>query len=268
MRSSRTSGIYSITSPSGKVYIGSSVNIESRWYDHRHALARRTHHCVALQRAVNKYGLENFVFEILEECAPDMLLEAEQQYIDMFVDVERSYNSSPIAGSRLGVAQSDETREKLSTIVADQWAKRQTLADRQRKTRSDNRTGCTGVSFNKASNRWWARATLNGRVVFIGAFGTFDEAKAARVAYVDNPEAGDSEIDARKGKPISSNTSGFTGVTAQTKRGRKTGRWVAQPVLNGKQTYLGSFATPEEANAAIRVAKAEIAPREDEQMAA
>ena len=45
------------------------------------------------------------------------------------------------------------------------------------------------------------------------------------------------------------NTSGFPGVT---KAGNK---WTARCIIDGKRTYIGSFNTPEEANAEIQLRK-------------
>jgi group I intron endonuclease len=61
-------GIYCIEhNCSGKKYIGSSTNIEKRFSQHKAALVSDNHHCIHLQRAVNKYGIEAFKFYAVEE---------------------------------------------------------------------------------------------------------------------------------------------------------------------------------------------------------
>ena len=58
-------GIYKITSPTGKIYIGQSVNIHKRFTRYKNL------GCVNQPRLYNsfiKYGVENHVFEIIEEC--------------------------------------------------------------------------------------------------------------------------------------------------------------------------------------------------------
>ena len=67
-----TCGIYKITSPSGNCYVGSSQNIEARWYHHKHGMKRQTHHCNALNQTAIKYGVENLSMELLEECHKDI----------------------------------------------------------------------------------------------------------------------------------------------------------------------------------------------------
>jgi group I intron endonuclease len=108
------SGIYRITNVlNGHVYVGSSKSIKNRWKQHRYVLRRGTHHSKYLQRAWEKYGEENFLFEIMELCDPtrELLLEREQHHIDALKPV---YNVLPVAGSPLGTTVSDETRAKIS----------------------------------------------------------------------------------------------------------------------------------------------------------
>lgn len=68
-------GIYKITSPSGKVYVGQSINIEKRKKDYKHlnSLIGQP----KIYRSMNKYGVENHIHEIIEECYVDQLDEHE-----------------------------------------------------------------------------------------------------------------------------------------------------------------------------------------------
>lgn len=89
-------GIYKITNQiNNKVYIGQSLNIEKRWSDHR---TRPFRECIdydkPLYRAIRKYGLDNFLFEVLEECTPEELDDKEIYYIKKFeaTDKDKGYN--------------------------------------------------------------------------------------------------------------------------------------------------------------------------------
>ena len=63
-----TAGIYIIQcKATGKVYVGSSENIEKRWLQHKYSLKKNTHHSKKLQNAWNKYGETEFEFQIVEE---------------------------------------------------------------------------------------------------------------------------------------------------------------------------------------------------------
>ena len=60
-------GIYKITnSLTGKHYIGQSNNIERRLIEHKSGTQ-------FIDKEIQKFGEENFTFEILEECDDDQL---------------------------------------------------------------------------------------------------------------------------------------------------------------------------------------------------
>ena len=65
------------------IYYVSSKNIEKRWRTHLNNLKNGKHHNVHLQRSWDKYGEDNFVFELVEECGETILLELEQKYLDL-----------------------------------------------------------------------------------------------------------------------------------------------------------------------------------------
>lgn len=86
-------GIYKITClTTNKSYIGQSVSIKRRWATHKRELAKNIHYNTYLQNAYNKYGKENFTYEILELCSKDKLNEREQFYVKLFDSYENGYN--------------------------------------------------------------------------------------------------------------------------------------------------------------------------------
>jgi group I intron endonuclease len=53
----RASGVYQILcKPTGKIYVGSAVNLRGRWLNHRSSLRCGKHPNIVLQRAWNKDG--------------------------------------------------------------------------------------------------------------------------------------------------------------------------------------------------------------------
>jgi group I intron endonuclease len=81
------SGIYKITNVvTGKFYIGSSVNIEQRFNEHKSMLVGARHPNPILQHSWNTHGPAKFTFEIVEECPNDQqtCLLREQYYLDLF----------------------------------------------------------------------------------------------------------------------------------------------------------------------------------------
>lgn len=76
----KTSGIYTITNQiDNKIYVGYTNNFRYRYTDHVNDLKGNRHCNTYLQNAWNKYGKENFLFEILVEC-PEHLLVSEEHY--------------------------------------------------------------------------------------------------------------------------------------------------------------------------------------------
>lgn len=107
------SGVYSITSPSGNLYIGSATDFARRFSGHKGALRRGNHHSKALQAAANKYGIENLKFAKVLICEKKDLLMYEQIAIDA---LGPAYNACPVAGSRLGATLTDEHKAQISKV--------------------------------------------------------------------------------------------------------------------------------------------------------
>lgn len=109
-------GIYSITNTiTNKIYVGSALNIDLRWKEHLNDLRKNKHHSIKLQRAFVKYGESNFIFDIIMLCDKSELIVNEQTFIDKLESYKKGYNACPIAGSRLGSKQSEETKNKISS---------------------------------------------------------------------------------------------------------------------------------------------------------
>jgi hypothetical protein len=95
-------GVYQILCRStGKLYVGSTVNLRERWYQHRRALRRGEHGNPYLQYAWNRYGEECFEFSVLEYANRPDLLRIEQAWINKTGCVDRAvgFNISGVAGS-------------------------------------------------------------------------------------------------------------------------------------------------------------------------
>lgn len=120
-------GVYQIRNTvTGKVYVGSSVDMQSRWDQHRAGLRRGNHHSSHLQHAWKKYGEGAFEFVVIAEIENvEGLLDVEQKWIDALnaADGNHGYNECPTAGNRLGFKLSAETKKKLSEIAKKQGRK-------------------------------------------------------------------------------------------------------------------------------------------------
>ena len=79
----KISGVYKITNTiTNDFYIGSSKDVKRRWKEHKKPSTWNKQSNSQLYKDMQKYGLENFVFEVLEEVEADSLKEAEQQFIE------------------------------------------------------------------------------------------------------------------------------------------------------------------------------------------
>ena len=86
-------GIYKLTNlKNQKVYIGQATNLADRWKDHIKAGLGIDTPNNMLYTAMIKDGVENFTFEVLEECERSALNDRETYYIEFYRSQEHGYN--------------------------------------------------------------------------------------------------------------------------------------------------------------------------------
>lgn len=94
-------GIYLIRNTiTNKVYIGQSVDIKRRWWEHKSRAFDPNNNCYdkPLYRSMRKYGIEVFTLEILCECNIEELNQLETKYIKEFNSlVPFGYNILPFS---------------------------------------------------------------------------------------------------------------------------------------------------------------------------
>jgi len=135
--SNHRSGIYAIFNDrNGKLYIGSAVDLRVRMRRHIWQLKNGNHHNYHLQNAVGKYGINSFLFCVIEYCEPEKLIERENYWFTQFDFKDQLYNSCPAAGSALGIKRSEETCRKLSKAN-----KGRTFSEEIRKQNSERNKG-------------------------------------------------------------------------------------------------------------------------------
>ncbi len=114
-------GIYIITNIiSGLSYIGQATNIASRIYQHLHsAISEKANdYDYPLHRAFRKNGIDNFIFDVLEECSIDLLNEREMYWISFYDTYKNGYNQTAggyqsIRQIKLTEADVDQIRNRL-----------------------------------------------------------------------------------------------------------------------------------------------------------
>lgn len=93
-------GVYRIiNNKNNNFYIGSTVmSIQKRCHHHISLLRKNKHKNKHFQNAWNKYGEENFKFEIVEITSKDNTLEREQYWMDYYKNLNyKLYNINPLA---------------------------------------------------------------------------------------------------------------------------------------------------------------------------
>lgn len=107
------SGIYNIRNIiNDNIYIGSSIRIKERWAAHRNLLKRGKHHCKKLQDEYKEFGMENFIYEIIQYSEGDLIKE-ELRWLNFF---KPEYNTikRPDYPPMTGRKHSKESLEKMS----------------------------------------------------------------------------------------------------------------------------------------------------------
>jgi len=118
-KKNKTSCIYKITClKNNKFYIGSSTDINTRLDTHKRLLRKNKHSNPHLQNAWNKYGEQNFKYEIIETIHDiNQLLIREKWWIDNTEcykgEIGFNVSRDPVANMR-GRKHSLKTRQKLS----------------------------------------------------------------------------------------------------------------------------------------------------------
>lgn len=162
------SGIYKIQIDK-HFYIGSAVDLTDRKSSHKRNLERGRHCNNKMQNVFNKYSC--FIFEILEQCDKNKLLEREQHYIDI---LSPDLNIRRIAKSNFGLKASEVTKQKMSIAamgVKKSYNHRKNISLAQMDDLTNKRFGllvATKRDFNK-KGVWWICACDCGKVKTIRA---------------------------------------------------------------------------------------------------
>ena len=81
-------GVYKITNPIGEIYIGASKNLQRRFKEYK----KSNKYQRKIFESISKYGVENHIFEIIEECSIEKLNERERYNQEIYNSVEKGLN--------------------------------------------------------------------------------------------------------------------------------------------------------------------------------
>lgn len=105
-------GIYKITSPSGKIYVGQSIDIERRFISYKNLNGVKGQK--ALQNSFFKHGVENHIFEIIEECSIKNLNDRERYWQDFYNVLKHGLNCKLTKSNDKSGLIPEKIREKIS----------------------------------------------------------------------------------------------------------------------------------------------------------
>ena len=149
-------GIYKISNPNGRIYIGQSTNIELRWgkYSKLHCKDQPS-----LYLSLKKHGWENHIKEIIEECkATD--LDSREIYWGEYYNVLSNKHLNNRLGRGFGSYDSEETKIKKSLCHLGRenyWLKDKPLTqehkDKISKAKTGNKQNRTKTRSDKGISR-------------------------------------------------------------------------------------------------------------------
>lgn len=143
------SGIYKITNPNGKVYIGQSVNVEKRLSHYKRLDCKEQ---PKLLNSLKKYGVKNHIFEIICYCDVSKLNELERHYQDLFNVITKGLNCRLTKANDKTGFLSKETKLKMSNsqkgrIVSEESKLKMSI------NRKGKRLGIENPFFGKNHNK-------------------------------------------------------------------------------------------------------------------
>lgn len=119
-------GIYRLTSPNGKVYIGQSIDLDKRLCKYKNLNCKVQ---TKIYRAILKYGWDNFKVDILWSTDDDtnityILNQLEEDFVNLYDSVENGYNCRYGGGSK--GKHSEESKEKMRIAATGKKASEET----------------------------------------------------------------------------------------------------------------------------------------------
>jgi len=130
-------GIYKWTSPTGRIYVGQSKDLKSR-YDWYLSDAVYNANMPKLKRSFKKYGVENHTFEIIEYCSVEQLNDREIYWGLYYNTLEEGLNcklgeqncifskdtKTKMSEAKKGTKQTEDQKQKRKISTKETWKKK------------------------------------------------------------------------------------------------------------------------------------------------
>ncbi len=131
-------GIYKITSPVGRIYIGQSIDVEKRFRQYQGLTYCKSQ--VRLYNSFKKYTPDSHIYEVLEECSFEDLNTRERYWQEQFqVMGKQGLNCKLTATSEQKQVMSQQVRSKISkTLTENSFWKGKTQSEEHIKKRGES----------------------------------------------------------------------------------------------------------------------------------
>jgi len=187
-------GIYKITSPSNRVYIGQSIDIERRFRHYKRMACKEQ---VKIYNSFLKYGVDAHAFEVLELCDTEDLNNRERYYQDLYDSVNNGLNLLYVKSAHFNGGHSEESKKKISDSLKG-------------KTFTDEHKYKIGLSNSRRiiSPETKEKHRLAGLGKIVSAE-TKEKQRQNRLGYIHSPETKQKIAESLKGikrEPISEET--------------------------------------------------------------
>lgn len=113
-------GIYKVTNVlNNKVYIGQSQNISQRWIKHHNSPFNPNsgQYNTPFYRAIRQYGIDNFRFEVIEQCSIDDLNDREKYWIKYYQSNKNDKGYNLTDGGQGAITFSKITKNDVNQII-------------------------------------------------------------------------------------------------------------------------------------------------------
>jgi group I intron endonuclease len=112
-------GVYSITSPTGKVYVGSSKHIEVRWKSYKKLRCKDQ---TKIYRSLIKHGVDNHIFKVLIECEAHELYDWEHLWSMKYDTINKGLNCHiPAYGDSKGLVCKETVAKIRNTVLSGEY---------------------------------------------------------------------------------------------------------------------------------------------------
>lgn len=112
-------GIYKITSPSNRIYIGQSIDIEKRFNQYKKN--QNVSEQKGLYNSFLKYGCENHIFEVVEECSLELLNNLERYWQDFYNVLQKGLNCRLTKSTDKSGYFSEETKLRMKESAKNKF---------------------------------------------------------------------------------------------------------------------------------------------------